>query len=310
MDLTRTPLIELGLDLIEAAGTDVPAGMHDRILAAAMDATRPTIHAAWASAPGELSSHAAFITTASELGDLLGALAHDDWTRRTEVDGGASVRDLVQHLVGVERYLLGQLGRRDPIAAPTVADHFPVLRRASSDLDGAADADVARAWWLEVLQLIAASAELGPDQSVAYHHLSGSLRGMLVIRTFELWTHHNDIRRAVGLPTNELDERRLTPMSSSLMGSLSGGMALSGTARPGRTARITLTGLGRARTFDVALTPGGVAGDPDIVIEVNTIDLCRLAANRLSRDMIDVKVDGDRSLLEPILVGATAFAMD
>jgi hypothetical protein len=131
-----------------------------------------------------------------------------------------------------------------------------------------------------------------------------------VVRTFELWTHDDDIRRAVGLPPNELDHARLSLMSSSLMGALGAGMALSGTARPGQTAHIELTGVGGGTSFDIALAPGEAASVPDVTIETSALDLCRLASNRLALHRIEVVTTGDRSLLEPVLVGATAFALD
>ena len=74
--------------------------------------------------------------------------------------------------------------------------------------------------------------------------------------------------------------------------------------------RIDVTGLGGGRSFDVALAPGDTAGPPDLTIEATALDLCRLASNRLAVDQIDLRVEGDRSLLEPVLVGATAFALD
>ena len=134
MDLTRTELLEVALDVLEADRGALPAGMDGRVVEAALARRRPALHVGWATPPSESSPHAAFITTVAELGQLLGALAPADWARQTQVDGGASVRDLVLHLVGVERYVLGQLGRRVPIDAPRAEDHFPVLRRAAADL--------------------------------------------------------------------------------------------------------------------------------------------------------------------------------
>jgi predicted naringenin-chalcone synthase len=87
------------------------------------------------------------------------------------------------------------------------------------------------------------------------------------------------------------------------------GMALMGTAQPGRTARVELTGLG-AGTFDIALAPDQAPGPPDVTITVSAVELCRLAANRISATELPVDVEGDRSLLEPVLAGAGAFALD
>jgi uncharacterized protein (TIGR03083 family) len=310
MDLTRTELLELGLDALATDTAELPSGMGTRILGAALAAARPRIHPGWAVAGAELTSHAAFIATAAELGRLLDGLTAEEWARPTQVAGGASVRDLALHLVGVERYLLGQLGRRPPIDAPRPEDHFEVLRRAAADLDPLDDAAVARTWWLEVLNLITACGELGPDHDVAYHHLASPIRGLLTVRTFELWTHDDDIRSAVGLPPNLLDDARLSLMSSALVQALPLGMALAGTTQRGRTARIDLTGPGARTSFVTALSPDEVAGAPDITIETSALALCRLASNRLPVDRLDAMVEGDRSLLRPVLVGATAFAMD
>ena len=308
MDLTRSELLDIGLDLLET--DDVPTDLGPRVLDAARARPRPVAHRAWAAGLDDrLSPLDALTATAAELGGLLHNVSDDEWERPTEVQG-AAVRDVVLHLVGVERYMLGQLGLRPPIDAPRPEDHFPVLRDAAADLADASDAQVVRAWWLEVMSLIGAFAELGPDHPIAYHHLGGSVRGTVVVRTFEVWTHDDDIRRALGLPANELDHDRLALMSSSLIGALAVGMALRGTERPGRSARIELTGSGGGASFEVALSAGQPAGVPDVTIETSALDLCRLASNRLPVDRLPVLVTGDRSLVEPVLVGATAFALD
>jgi uncharacterized protein (TIGR03083 family) len=309
MVLTTRELVELGLDVVESKATKAPAGLRAQVLGAAVGRLRPSMHPGWADTAGDgVSAHAAFIRTAAELATMLDSLAPDDWSFPTGVQG-VSVGELVAHLVGVERYVLGQLGRRPPLSAPRREDHFPVSRAAAADVFGAAGEEIARAWWHEVTRLIAVSGELDPQQPVDYHHLSGSLRGLLVVRTFELWTHDDDIRRAINRPPNMLDDARLGLMSRELVSVLNLGMALSGTTQQGRTARINFTGAGGG-AYDVALAPGDIAGRPDITITVGALDICRLASNRLPADLLEIEVDGDRSLLEPILVGATAFAAD
>jgi hypothetical protein len=150
---------------------------------------------------------------------------------------------------------------------------------------------------------------LGPEQAVSYHHLAGSLRGLLVVRTFELWTHGDDIRRATGRPSHPLDEARWSLMVATLMRVLPLGLALMNSSQPGRTARFHLTGPGGG-SFDVPLAAGEGPGEPDLTLTAAVIDLCRLAAGRLAPEAIDVVVEGDGALLEPILLGATAFAAD
>jgi hypothetical protein len=103
-------------------------------------------------------------------------------------------------------------------------------------------------------------------------------------------------------------------MSAALLDALPLGMSLTGTTRPGRTARVTLTGLddaGPAPTFLVPLSPGEVPSEePDVALTVSTIELCRLASNRRTIAELELSVEGDRSLVEPVLVGAGAFALD
>jgi uncharacterized protein (TIGR03083 family) len=309
MDLNTDQLLRVAFDTATADQADLPDGLGERVLASAVARAKPLQHPAWADpdrAPG--GPLRAFIKTTAELADLLATLEAQDWACVTRADH-ATVRDLVEHLVGVERYVLGQLGRRPRLRAPRREDHWPVAKLAAAELANEPSEFVARTWWLEVLDVVAACGELGPDYQVAYHHLSGSLRGLLVVRTFELWTHGDDIRQATNQPLNLLDESRLSLMVNELMRVLPLGLALSGCPQPGRTARLKLTGLGGG-SFDVALAPGEPLGEPDITLTAYVIDLCRLASNRLAREEFDVGITGDRGLLEPILDGATAFAAD
>jgi len=308
MDLTDRQLLDLALDAAESALDSVPSGLEASILDRSITTLRPPRHQGWDGDDGHrLSSLSAFIRTASELGDLLDTLTADELAAATRLPG-AAVHDIVEHLVGVERYVLGQLGRRPRLDAPTREQHWAIAKQAATMVDEPG-ATVAAVWWQEVLDLITACSELGPDHPVAYHHLGGPLSGLLVVRTFELWTHGDDIRQATRRPLNLLDEDRLSLMVGELMTVLPLGLALSGVMQPGRTARIHLTGIG-AGTFDVALAPGEEPGEPDIILTTDAIAMCRLAANRVAPDQLVVNVEGNHALLDAVLVGATAFAAD
>jgi uncharacterized protein (TIGR03083 family) len=308
MDLTTDQLLRVAFDVAEADDADLPGGMGERVLAHTTAGPKTVQHPAWTAPDGRLTSLRAFISTACELADLLDGLSPDEWARVSRVDG-ATVRDVVEHLVGVEHYVLGQLGRRPRLDAPRREDHWRVAMRAAAELAGAPTAAVARTWWLEAMAVISAGGSLGPDHEVAYHHLTSPLRGLFLVRTFELWTHGDDIRHAIGQPLSRLDEPRLSLMVTELMRVLPMGLVLSACPQPGRTARLNLTGSGGG-SFDVALAPEGIVGAPDITLTTDAVDLCRLASNRLLSAELDVRVEGDRSLLQPILVGATAFAAD
>lgn len=309
MNLSPQQLTEIGFDALDEGIASLPAGLMDRVLAAAVGARARPIHPEWSRlSEASLTSHTAFLRTAAELAGLLGSLTPEEWAQPTGV-ADFSVSGLVVHLTGIERYVLGQLGSRTPLHAPRPQDHVPVARQATPDLVGAGPATVAGTWWQEVVTTIARTAELGPDAPVQFHHLAGDVAGLLVVRTFELWTHGDDIRRACGRPPDPLDDPRLSLMSRELMRMLPFGMALRGTTRPGRCARLNLSGPGGG-TYDLPLAPGEAIGTPDVNITVEVIDLCRLAANRLAAGDLDLTVEGDRSLVEPVLVGATAFSFD
>src|SRR5262249_19119268 len=177
--------------------------------------------------------------------------------------GGQTVHDMAVHLVGVERYVLGQLGARAPFDAPSRGDHTPVTRQAALELLGEPGPAGARAWWTEVLSVAGVCGRVGPDRPVQYHDVPGTVRALMTIRTFEVWTHGDDITSAVGRGLNPLDAPRLALMSGELIAVLPFALAMSGQARPGATARLELTGPGGG-SFLVALAPGEGPGEPAV----------------------------------------------
>ena len=307
MDLTTSELVEIGIDAATTERTD-PASetSRRRILGAARPKGRPPMHPGWAGGAGDLTTHAAFITTAAELYAAARRRSRDDdWTRPTDVAGRVSVRDLVLHLVGVERYMLGQLGRREPLDAPTPADHFPVLRSAAADLESAETAHIARGWWLAALDLIGATARA---RTRPPHRLprpsrqrAGDARHPHV-RAVDPRRRHPPRRRPARRTCSTAPGSAL--MSSTLLGVLPYGMARAGTTQPGRTVRIDLTGPGRrhvVRRRLVARRPAGAARPRDRDRARSTSAGSHPTACRSTTST--VTVEGDRSLLEPVLVG-------
>ncbi len=132
---------------------------------------------------------------------------------------------------------------------------------------------------------------------------------MFVLRTFEVWTHHEDVCRATGRPRPALDGPRLRLMSSDLMNALPAALTVTGSAQPGRTARIVLTGLGGG-TFDRPMAMDDVVGTPDVMITADVVDFCRLAARRIAPCDLDASIEGDTVLADRVLVAASAFARD
>lgn len=311
MDLTKHELLRLWADAAVEGMPDVRSdgkAIGDVLASRAID--RSARHPSWSShQTAGISPLDAFIETAAEFGSLLDNLEASDWTRRTRLEG-TTIRDVVEHLVGMERYVLGQLGLDTAFEADRREDHWPVTRAASADITRLSNTEAARTWWQEVLRVVAACAERDSEDLVRYHHLAGGVHTLLVSRTFELWAHGDDVRQALGLPLNLLDEARLTLMVSELMGAFSAAMTLAGQSLPGRSARFELEGPGGG-SFDVALSLGEQPADrADIVISTTVIGLCRLAANRMGVEELDVDSSGDTSLLHPVLLATGAFAAD
>ena len=130
---------------------------------------------------------------------------------------------------------------------------------------------------------------------------------LMVLRAFEVWTHNDDIRRAVGRPLDAPDGARLALMSDLAVNALPLGLLMTGRSGANRTARIVLTGPGGG-TWRQALAIGETPGEPDVVVVADVVDFCRLAARRMPADDLVCHVEGDQALAADILVGVAVFA--
>ena len=82
---------------------------------------------------------------------------------------------------------------------------------------------------------------------------------------------------------------------------------MAGRSRPGRTARLVLTGDGGGEWL-IAMGGGEAATTPDVTLTTGVVDWCRLVGERIAPDDLDYSVDGDPGLAEDLLVAASAFA--
>jgi len=197
---------------------------------------------------------------------------------------------LVAHVVGMEEHVLAWVRGEHT----EIDDHAAVRSDAGVEAWDELVAGVARE---------AASAE--PSREVTAFGLPTDVEGLLVLRTFELWTHAQDLAGAVP----ETDPARLALMSSRLAEVLPAAMAVRGVPRPGRTARLVLTGVAPG-CFDVPLDPSEPAGEPDVTIVVDVVDMCRVAARRADPGVIATQCEGDEELGRLVLAAADAFAQD
>ncbi|MDQ1698543.1 MAG: hypothetical protein QOG34_406, partial [Frankiaceae bacterium] len=130
---------------------------------------------------------------------------------------------------------------------------------------------------------------------------------LLVVRAFELWTHENDIRRAVGLPPSVPDDSVLTLMTNLAVRLLPHAVTRTGSTTA-TNLHLVLTGAGGG-TWDLPLgdRTASTAGD-DLVLVVDAVDFCRLVANRVAPEALDVHVEGAGA--DRVLAAAATLALD
>jgi uncharacterized protein (TIGR03083 family) len=299
-------LAEVAAVLAEPAAAAPPEQLRAATLRRALD-RRPGGRPVAAVSP--CTATEAFDRTVDDLRALLSGLGPDEWQAPAHAEHG-TVRELVAHLVGVERLCVAWLDPTAPEPVDPTVDHISATRPAVEELAGLPPATLTRAWY-EAARAVAAMAARGDrSRKVRFHDLSSDVDGLLITRTFELWAHAMDIALAAGRPMPTLDAERMALLSSALLAVLPFAVAMRGTPTPGRTARFVLTG-GAGGCYTVPLGAGaGADAVPDVTIVTDPLDLCRVAARRLPAAELPAAIEGDRALAAAVLAAADAFARD
>lgn len=184
----------LGLaSIVEAARPS--AGLRRQVLDAAIAsrrAGRPTAHVE------ETDAVEALRRTIVSFGSLVDSLTDDEGARIT-IEGW-TVAGLLGHLIGVEEYFGWLLGWWESDIARAEADHLAmtlpaVAAAAVTGFEGARDD------WREIsARVLGRLSDLDGrlDQRVLFHGFDFSINSVLIARTFEVWTHLEDVCRAIG----------------------------------------------------------------------------------------------------------------
>jgi uncharacterized protein (TIGR03083 family) len=283
----------------EVSGQAVPAGLRERVLSASL---RARAAGRAEPAPPEISPIEAFARTADAFHVTLGLLSGGQW--ETPALRGLDVQGLVGHLTGVEedvhRCLTG-----DPEVA--VASHIASTQPAADRQAGRPPA-LTRAEWRRAadhtIELVR-TADLGAE--VAVHGLRVPLGLLLIIRSFELWVHENDIREVVGLPPSAPDASTLSVMTNSAA-SLLPQVAIRAGLHDSVRVHLVLTGPGGG-TWDIEVgqSPSAPAA---VTIVADAVGFCRLAANRVTPADLDPYVTGDQDSAAAVLAVASTLALD
>jgi uncharacterized protein (TIGR03083 family) len=235
---------------------------------------------------------------------VIGTLTPDDEPLVTV--NGLSAQELVVHVAAVESLIveaLGGVSGHDD--APTEIDGRTAAllsKFARRPLGDAVDE------WQRLIGLVRLHAG-DPSRSVSWRGGELSAGDLLIARSFEVWTHGDDLRRARGEQLEPPDPEGLTLMSDLSVRWLPLGLELVGRARPGETVRLELTGPGGGNwTVPLGLDMPPALPEPVAVVRVDVVDWCLLAAERLPTGDVGVEVTGEESVAADLLAAAPAFS--
>lgn len=271
-----------------------PPELRDRVLSAAL--ARPPQRVTPAPPP-EL-----FARQVAALAELLGSLDDDAW-RRAVPPYEWTVHGLIAHLLVIENYTAYQLGLTPD--GPAEAHHLAMGAEERALEERGPPGATAQRWLSRAEATVAALNEANAlPRDLTLHGWPFSLEGAVIARSFELWTHAEDIRRATGRPAAAATPADLRTMSSFSVQVLPLTLALVERDRVLTPTRIVLTGPGGG-TFDLLEGVGGF----DTLIVADVVDYCRVVARRIRPDELDCTIEGDAPLARALLLSAGVFAV-
>jgi uncharacterized protein (TIGR03083 family) len=303
--------LEIGratLPLAESVSAEPPADLRTRVLTAAL--TRRPVGGT-VSPPNLVTPAEAFTRTIGDFHALLTSLRDEEWDVVAHETHGR-VRDLVAHLLGVERLNTRWLDPDDDV--PYLPDHVASTAPVVASTADLPPAQLVRTWHDAALAMLARARRRDSADLVTFHDLVLTVDGLLTTRTFELWAHGMDIALATGRPLPTLDDERMLLMSSRLMAALPEALAYRGVSVDGRSVRFVLTGRAGA-CYDVPLGRPPRTGRlgwaaPQVTIIADVVELCQVAAARRDPDHLDVTFEGDADLGALVMTHVNAFARD
>lgn len=235
--------------------------------------------------------------TARSMLALGGELAGGDWARATECPAW-SVADQYAHVLGIERWMLGETDdgvRRT--AANTDLDVEASRGRPSTELL----AELAGVIDRRVEALRSGAIDLAEIVDTPFG-VPMPYGNAMAFRTFDIWMHEQDVRRAVGRPGN-LDGAAAdvaARIANGVLCTIVGTRAEAGPGQsvvvrtPGRTWSVEVGGDGQAR-----LVPEIPAPTVLLIMEWET--LLRLVGGRVAVADAEVKIEGDADLADRVL---------
>jgi len=260
-------------------------GLRSAILTAALDARPPGYPD-----PEALPPQAApYGREVRKLDALLREVTAAQWG--TPVVSGMTAHQLVDHLAEHDSWLAGSL-RLDP----------PKTQASTPDR-------TYLAWREQAFALLRHAVFTPLAGRVDLAGLSMAVGNAYLNRAFETWIHADDIRLAIGRPTDPPPAAHLRVLADLHIRSLPAALRLSGRDRPGHGARIRLTGLVREEWFiSLSRDTAADAARPSVTITADALEFCYLAANRRTLEAVPHTVTGDDGVAADLLAAMTFFS--
>jgi uncharacterized protein (TIGR03083 family) len=219
---------------------------------------------------------------------------------------GLSARDLVVHEAAQESLLAQAVG--DTPVPEVVETRIEARTAEFVELLASRPLDDALDLWRASVDANCAWATGGARGSAKWRGLELDRDDAIIVRAFETWIHTDDLRRVAGLDGLPPDPPHLSLMSDLAGRTLSMALGLVDRTRPGKTARLVLTGAGGGEWL-VAMDGSGLgAGVPDVTVTADVVDWCLLVGDRTSPAAMAHAVEGDAGLAEDLLAAAPALA--
>jgi uncharacterized protein (TIGR03083 family) len=266
----------------------------------------------------------AFAHTAQAVVDLAHACSDEDLAKPTECPGW-TVHDQISHVVGVEAWLGGH---KDPRVEMPHYDHIRndlgkkveyavEVRRGRTGAEVVTELEDVLAQRLATLR----SPDLTDTSIIAGPFGPEQAAIVLLLRTFDVWTHEQDIRSALRRPGN-LDSPAAAVVVRSVMTQLPKLVARGAAVEPGSSVVIDVTGPGSAvaarggvrveldeqgRVRGRAIAPALVDPlqdnplDGQVTISLSTEAFTRRAAGRRSVSETPYEVVGEESIARRVL---------
>ncbi len=225
-----------------------------------------------------------------------------DWNRPTDCPAW-TVRDIVAHLIGAERWATGE---------PVPDYDLPELPHVRKDFDRWAEIPVAlrrivppRALVDELYEVYEVrSAQLdtidAEDEVTTPWGYPAPVEQIVTTRVFDCWVHEQDLRRAVGRSGN-LDSPAARVVRSRIVHTLPRLIARDVGAAPGQVVRFDVTGA-LPFTTDIEVDQDGLGvaraatGPATVTLSTDWATFARMCCGRVSPERAPVNYRGDMEL--------------